>query len=510
MRKRAAIYSFVLLVFAASELLGRALGIRFAWETLGTLYQYLDPSILQHDLSRGLYYLHSQPPLFNLGLGVVLKLFPESFPVAFSVLMGASALALLLAMAWLLRRLGVGDWVAAVVILLFALSPNFLVYRHWLFYTLPVALLLVGCGSALLLYCASGRRVPLASFALLAFVLMMTRSLFHPLWLIVVVLTLVPFLDRRKRRGLALASLAALLLVNLWFLKNQLLVGSYNGSSWVGLSLAKRWPLSQNEVKELKDSGVIPAYWQRRPFQEPRELAVFGFFDEDRASIHPALDAPYKANGEPNFNHRDYVEISDALLEGNLRLIRRFPGRYLDRTATALLLFLQPGPNSVHFLVEYDFDRVHRYRDFLTRYLFLGGRVERPIRMLDPSPNLLLVVFPLLLGVGIWSLRRGPAENRALHAFMLVTVLWVTAVANLVEIGENDRMRWEIEPFLAFWVACLASNLSALLTRRTGRGLPAIYGGAIMHAYEKNHGHAPRGVEGPGRATRLRARCVSW
>jgi hypothetical protein len=102
MNGRFAIYGFVLLIFAASELLARALGIRFASETFGTLYQYLDPAILRGDLARGLYYLHAQPPLFNLELGVVLKLFPESFPRAFSILMGASALALLLAMAWLM------------------------------------------------------------------------------------------------------------------------------------------------------------------------------------------------------------------------------------------------------------------------------------------------------------------------------------------------------------------------------------------------------------------------
>lgn len=459
MKGRFAIYGFVVVSFGASELLARALGIRFASETLGTLYQYLDPAILKDDLAKGLYYLHAQPPLFNLGLGEVLKLFPESFPLAFSMLLGASALALLLATAWLIRRLGVPDWISGVVVLFFALSPNFLVYRNWLFYTLPVALLLVGCGIALLLYCESGRRLPLASFAVLAFALMMTRSLFHPLWLVAVVAVLLPFLDGHKRRRLVLGSLAPLLVVNLWFLKNQLLVGSYNGSTWLGLSLAKRWPLSQNEVKELKDSGVVPPYWQRRPFQEPEELRVYGFFEDDGPAVHAALDAPYKTNGEPNFNHRDYVAISAALLEGSVRLIRRFPGRYLERTATALLLFLQPGPNSVHFLVDYDFERVHGYRDFLTRYVFLGGRVERPIRMLDPSPNLLLFIFPALLGVGAWSLLRGPEEHRALHGYMLVTVLWVTAVANLVEIGENDRMRWEIEPFLAIWVATLAKTL---------------------------------------------------
>jgi hypothetical protein len=107
--------------------------------------------------------------------------------------------------------------------------------------------------------------------------------------------------------------------------------------------------------------------------------------------------------------------------------------------------------------VDYDFERVHRYRDFITRYLFLGGRVERPIRMMEPRANLLVLLFPALVGVGFWKLFRGPREHRALHAFMLVAVLWTTAVSNLVEIGENDRMRWEIEPFLAIWAACFLS-----------------------------------------------------
>jgi hypothetical protein len=466
------IYGFAVLVFAGSEVLARALGIRFAWEALGSLYQYLDPATLREDLLRGLYYLHAQPPLFNLGLGVVLKLFPESFPAAFSAVMGAAALSLLLAMAWLMRRLGIPDVVSGAVVLTFALSPNFIVYRAWLFYTLPVALMLVGAGAALLRYLERGTKLDLAAFVGIAGAVMLIRSLFHPLWFIATLASLAPLVSAARWRRLATASVVPLLAVGLLFLKNHVLVGSFNGSSWLGLSLAKRWPLSQEEVKALKDGGVIPPYWNRRPFLEPEELRAFGFFEDGpRPEGHPALDAPYKTNGEPNFNHRDYVEISDALLAGDLRLMRLYPGRYVERTATALLLFLQPGPNSVHFLVDYDFELVHRYRDFLTRYFFLGGRVERPIRMLDPSPNLLLILFPMLLGIGIWSALKGAKEHRALHTFMLVTVLWVTAVANGVEIGENDRMRWEIEPFLAIWAALAATaSLRAARSRWAGRG----------------------------------------
>ena len=36
--------------------------------------QYLDPLLLKSDLLKSLFYLHSQPPIFNLFLGIVLKL----------------------------------------------------------------------------------------------------------------------------------------------------------------------------------------------------------------------------------------------------------------------------------------------------------------------------------------------------------------------------------------------------------------------------------------------------
>ncbi len=291
----------------ASSLRG-SLGIRFASETLGTLYQYLDPAILEFDLGRSLFYLHAQPPLFNLALGLLLKLFPASFALASSLLMSGVAFALLSRWSGSFCASGLRSWIAGAVVLAFALSPNFLVYANWLFYTLPVALMLVAGGVALALYADSGRKLPLAAFAGLAFAVMMTRSTFHPLWLIAVVLALSPFLERRRRRGLTIASFAAAP-------RREPVVpeesrsssGSFNGSTWLGLSLSKRWPLSQEEVRELKDSGVIPPYWERRPFQEPKELEVYGFFDGDEPSVHPALDAPYKTNGEPNFNHRDYV-----------------------------------------------------------------------------------------------------------------------------------------------------------------------------------------------------------
>ncbi len=147
------------------------------------------------------------------------------------------------------------------------------------------------------------------------------------------------------------------------------------------------------------------------------------------------------------------------MLDGDLHLLRRFPARYLQRVATAILLFLQPGPNSVDFLVDYDFAPVNRYRRWLTRYVFLGGEISRPIRMWEPPPSLTLLIFPVLLWTGARAVWRAPSEMRPLLLYMLVNVVWVFAVTNLVEIGENDRMRWEVEPFLAIFFALALSRL---------------------------------------------------
>lgn len=460
-RSSIALYAWPLLAFILSEAMARALGVRFADNTLGTLYQYLDPEILRNDLARGLYYLHAQPPLFNLFLGWVLKLFPGVSRSAFSVIYGLAGLAMLMGMAWLMDRLGVSRVVNAALCLVTASTPNFIVYRYWLFYTLPVAFLLVAGAILLAKYVESGRAALAHGFSWCAAILMMTRAVYHPVWLLAVLAVASLLLGRPKRKTLLVSAIVPLVVVHLWFLKSYVQVENFGSSSWLGMNLAKRWPLSQTEMADLYRDGHLPSVWHRRPFREPDELRHYGYFGES-SHVHPALDAPYKSNGEPNFNHRDYARISREMLRGDLYLISHFPGRYLERFSTALLLYLQPGPNSVHFLVDYDFSRVHRLKDWLTRYVFLGGRIERPIRMLEPSFNLIMVGFLVLVIFGcVASFRRkgGDPDGRPVFAYMVLTIVWVTLTTNLIEIGENDRMRWEVEPFLVILSGCLASSI---------------------------------------------------
>ena len=454
------IYLWTVAVFVTSILLARWLGVRFDDSGLQFLYQYLDPEILRNDLLRGLYFLHAQPPLFNLFLGIVLKLFPDHTTQVFAVSFVVFALAMLVGLVWLMRALGAPDFIVATSCLLFALHPNFMVYSHWLFYTLPVALVIVWMTAVLTRYLDTGKAVLAHVFCWLAAVLMLTRALYHPLWFVAAIGIVAAFLVPKHRRELLVAAVVPLLLVNGLYLKNYLQVGTYSGSSWLGMNLSKRWPLSQNEMAALREQGVLPSVWYRRPFREPSELEHLGYF-EPLPGLHPALGEPYKSNGEPNFNHRDYAIISKEMERANIQLIARYPGRYVQRSTTAFLLFLQPGPNSVDFLVDYDFSGIHRLQHFLTGTVFRGGSIERPIGMLEPPVNAWVLVFPVLLVFALYRAVRGDPsrqpDSRPVFAFMLLTVVWVTLASNLIEIGENDRMRWEVEPLLMTFLATAAT-----------------------------------------------------
>ena len=121
----------------------RLAGVSFDATPLIHFWQFLDPELLRSRLGESLLYLHSQPPLFNLFLGLVLKLAPGAEAATFGALYLALGLALYLLTFAVMRQLGVGRPVALALSTWLMVSPSFVLYEHWLFYTLPLATLLM-------------------------------------------------------------------------------------------------------------------------------------------------------------------------------------------------------------------------------------------------------------------------------------------------------------------------------------------------------------------------------
>jgi hypothetical protein len=454
-------YVAVAAVLVASWLEARVVGVPFETLGLNDFWQFLDPVVLRDDLLRAVLSLHMQPPLFNAFIGIALKLFGPAagFPLSLAYLVMGTLL--VLTMLWVMRHLGASDVVAVAVCALFALHPAFILYERWLFYPVPNALLLILTTAALVRFLETGRARWAGAFAGAATLLMLARQVFHLLWFVGSVVTVAAMIQRTERRRLLVASLAPLLIVNLLYLKNWLLVGEYGASTWTGMALHLGMDVPEeftlDEVMPMIRDGRVPPVWLAGVFPTPERVEPFGYFPPNEGT-NPALDARYRSTGFPNYNNREYARISHDMLWGALALIRAYPGRYLARVRLGVYEFFQPGPRRLFGWHRVEEPRLRPWIEAWNRRLFLSGLLGGS--GLD-VPNLLMLIYPTCVLFALaraWS--RSP--HRAAFAFVAITLLWVFVLTNLLVLDENDRVRFETDPLLAVLVA---TGLSAALRR---------------------------------------------
>ena len=467
----------LLLAFVLSRLLAGWAGLRFDAQPLGSYFQYLDPELLRHDLLRSLLCLHMQPPLFNLGLGLVLKAFPEDFPVAFQVLYLACGLALHLGLFLLLVRLEIPRFASLLLTLLFMLSPACLLYENWLFYTYPLAAWL--CLSALLLHRLL--RAPTWGGGLLFFgalgAVALTRSLFHLGWFLFWAGFLL-WAVKPSRKTLAWAAAFPLLLLVAWQAKNAVLFGSFTGSTWLGFNLSRitTFELPAAERRARVAAGELSHLALIRPFAPLSSYPACRGVPPDRPV--PALDQEFKSTGCANYNHRDYIRLSRLYAQDAWRVLAARPRAYLDGVASAWLFFFIPS--SDYELVAANREHILSWDRGFNRYVLgqLRGRDERTRaeRSLEDVGAWLVLGYFAAGGGGLLFLRRARRGGVPLAdptfltvLYLLLNVLYVAVAGNALEAGENNRFRFMIDPLalalLAWSVSQFARQFRAAAPR---------------------------------------------
>ncbi len=445
-------------VWLASTWAAHHLGLAMQVD-LGRMWQALDLDELRRNLGPSLWYQHSQPPLWNLFLGSLLKLgIDPSAPVVHGLFDGIG-----LAIGLLTWRVAVElgadrGWAALAASLLLA-SPGFTLTIHWLFYDGPVTLVVL----VLVLSLASAAHRPdlprLILLALAAAGLVWLRSAFHLAWLLGL-LALVGVDRSLPRRRLLGALAAALVLATLPFAKNAVVFGTFASSSWAGMSAQRltKTMLSGAEVHTQVAARRLAPVTAVGPFQPLERYGPVAPVPDQFAPI-AVLSAAHKASGETNFNHYAYLELSRTMARDALRLVFRHPGAYLRAHAAAWLQWLRPAA--------------------LDTNLGEGRRVLRPwvdgwdqYLLLDVGQVWLLLAIGALLALALLvdrlrptTVAQLPAPQRALWRAAAWTTLWITLLGNAVEYGENYRFRGYIDPLLLATLAVAATQLRSRLRR---------------------------------------------
>lgn len=456
----------VMLLFVASRVVYKWAGVQFDASNLLHFMQILDLRQLHDHFWRSLWYLHAQPPLFNLLIGGVMNAVGDG---AFNAWMGAvySLVGLAGAVCFYLLslRLFGRRWLAWLLTAFLILPPTSILYENKLYYEGLVAPMLI-CGFYAFHEHLVRRRsgMGLLAFTLFAAVVLL-RTAFHPAWLLL--LALMPLLAGREAfvRTVKVAALPCLVVVAL-LVKNAVVFGSPGFSSWLGSNMARMTveTLPADKRAAMIKSGQLSALSSIDVFEKPeRYVALLG---ASQPTGVPVLDQMSKeVGGYPNYNAEVFLRVNPVLAKDSRQAMLAYPQGFLKRVGTAYYHFNRPPSEfkgleaNVAHLPQLD-----RFYNLLVQgqpaaAWGLSTDAARP-----QSPLLQMGVFKLLgffaaIGACAWfawgtvgALRQRLSPTLCFGAALAMTVAYAMLVTNVLDVWENNRARYMIDPLMTLVV----------------------------------------------------------
>jgi hypothetical protein len=446
-------------------------------------WQLLDIPLLTHDPVESIWYLHSQPPLYNIIAALLLQL-PHALvePAAAGIFL-VLGLAMAISTYLILTEMTVPPIAATVVTLIFVVaSPSMILYENYFSWSYPTAACLT---VGVLCIC---RYLKTASFGwglggLIAFVaVIMMDTTFQWLWLVPIVIAIAIFMRPGWRRALAVAAVP-LVLVGGLILKNAVMFGTTTTSSWVGMNLAQMTvgQSSQQLLHRLKSRGYVNDLAFQLPFSD---LSIYSpKYKGTATSSIPALSKTTTSAGIPNYNNIEYITLSNSYLHDDVGYLKAEPLRYIQTVSRSARIWFVPSdqfpfiwspvPNNPYLLSPVN---VLSYASLYDNFVLLEpGKPFFSVFLsyvhVAPSASSISysVVFEYLVlffGVPIVVLRRrrrlrrtgeagGAGEagtqdaTESRVAVGTLSIVWFTcvysfAVTSLLAIGENMRFRFEL------------------------------------------------------------------
>lgn len=462
--------------FVLSRLGYYFLGVRFDAAPLEFYNQYIDPYLLRHDLWTSLYYLKEQPPLYNLFLGLILKVFPEHSTAAFAAVHLAIGLALILCLFSLLERLAVPLSLALTIALVFSCNPATILYENLLFYEYPLTFLLCLAALALHRFASSGRHLDATVLFSCLALISGIRVIFHPIWFLLlaaVVYCVLPL----WRRTTVTALLLPAAIVFVMYGKNFVLFGNLAPGSDVfgssNLAIMSTRAVPPANLQALIDSGAIDPSYLKTNIYNVKTSPVMARIPLPPKTGAAVLDERLKSTGYVNWNSLWMADFGKYLRRDASVVLRLYPAKYLHAARSNLRHIIEPASRNFPFdgrAGAYDnvtvLSKPLRYFEAVT-----AGKFEDRLAWLN------LFLYPLLLGYGLWLVagwlvagwkqRQLPDGPFGITIFFIVFNICFLCTA-VVLISESDHNRYRDEVSAMFSVL-LGLALSAAITRLRSR-----------------------------------------
>ena len=352
-------------------------------------------------------------------------------------------------------------------------------FQHQLFYDYPLAVMFTLMALFFFRFASEGKvRDGVLFFSLLTLVVL-TRSLFHFVWVAGVV-GFMFYMLRDRRQALLRAAVVPLLIVMAFYVRNYFQFGSISGSTWFGQHLARVTTAEVDEAERAKlvaqgkltPIAMIPAFTDLRCY--PVEL-----WKTQQRGI-PALDQVNKESGSPNFNNVAYIRISKMYQQDAAYIAIHYPKVVATSMVKSAFFYLR-APNEFYMLRSQN-EKMAPYETFFRR-AFYGEVRDYPEHatkaydanfeehVLDSTPFVMLILIPAILFFGLRRIIRVLRSREAVNAaqltlaFIAINLLYVSLISNIFEMGENNRIRFMMDPMFLVLGSAMAVSVFAYARR---------------------------------------------
>ena len=453
----------ILVVFLLSRIIVAAFDIRLDYGALYRNWQYLDVTTLHEDLLKGVWYDHTQPPVFNLLLGLVLKLAGAHARLVFTGILKMITLANTLLLLAILKRTVQHPWLPLLFSLLYLLSPASIIFENELFYTSFITLLLLTSCYYLTALKRSINWRKATGFFLPLVIVCLTRSMYHLLWLSTLCTLVLIWYRKRHGAGLLLAfSLASILVAGSWYVKNYIVFREFSTSTWMGMNIARNVFHDAN----LTDSSKIEFIEPFSRISAYRRFLPAGYKDKYAGIADRVLLQEWKNDSFINEKEVGYIQVSHLYMQACKQEIKAHPAAYAKNVMQSAIIFFAPATR--YPTTEYQAAKIAWY-DLLYSFNlshFAKGKAQRRVALtLSAIPKAL--VYMLVLYWLIRETARRRAAGKAwremvpggmLTLFITCIIGYIFVISSLFEHYENMRFRYEAEPLFLILAAHVLYN----------------------------------------------------
>jgi len=490
MKKYFFLYIFILVCFFISRVIFFQLGVHFDTSPLTVYLQTIDLFLLKNKLFESIFFLHCQPPLFNLFVGIILKAFPHSYPVIFHAVYLSMGATLMVSIFILMKKLGVHQYLSAFLAFLFMIKPSVIIYENLLFYPYPSALLLSATAFYFHRYLTSDRLGDLIRWMVCLMLLVLLVGTFHFFWFMGWIAILM-IIRKAQWRMILKVSLVPLIIILSIYLKNYLISGQGTlNSTWLGVQMARMTflYLTEKEYKALKEERKIDEY----TFKELNDPNDIGVLYQRRLTVLKTgigvLDQKRKRGAAvTNYNSLLSLKSSSFYRKDALNILKEYPHVYIRALRRAYFTYCLPGPTDYHFSNrEYirPYERVFNFMFYQMNHLNgndISWYSERAHKIkwdffsrvcfnIVAGLYVAIVLFGFFKVIKLFHVRKDKDSAVKCYTllFILGNIVYVTIVYNALESLANNRYRFIIDPFYVIVLGMAITSLSQRLFKRKG------------------------------------------